>query len=96
MSATEREITAEEVMSWCQQFKIVNFIETSAKTSQNVTAAFTMAVRHWQKSEQLADRIAENDTIDLIKTVQLNDRNKSSCCVNVGSLPSRKSQNEAL
>lgn len=69
-------------MAWCQEFRITSFIETSAKTSQNVAAAFIMAVRQWKKFERSTENSlrAQGDTIDLTKPVQLNRNGKSSCC----------------
>lgn len=58
---------------------MINFIETSAKTSQNVSAAFVMAVRQWKKIDHNAN-VRSSDTIDLTRPVQLNDNRKSSCC----------------
>lgn len=69
-------------MAWCQEFHITSFIETSAKTSQNVIAAFEMAVRQWQKLERSTENSlrAQGETIDLTKSVQLNQNVGSSCC----------------
>lgn len=78
--SNEREITPEEVLAWCQEFHVVSFIETSAKTSENVSAAFIMAVREWKKFERITDLTDGGDAIDLTRTVHLNGRGKSSCC----------------
>lgn len=69
-------------MDWCQEFHISSFIETSAKTSQNVNAAFLLAVRQWQNLERSTESAIrrQGDTIDLTKGVQLNSNGKSSCC----------------
>ncbi|XP_055299723.1 ras-related protein Rab-9B [Sitodiplosis mosellana] len=76
----EREITSEEVLAWCQEFQVVSFIETSAKTSENVSAAFILAVREWKKFERITDMTDGEDAIDLTRSVHLNGRGKSSCC----------------
>ncbi|XP_031617166.1 ras-related protein Rab-9B [Contarinia nasturtii] len=80
VSASEREIGPDEVLAWCQEFHVVSFIETSAKTSENVSAAFIMAVREWKKCERNTDLTDGGDAIDLTRTVQLDSRSKSSCC----------------
>lgn len=69
-------------MAWCQEFHITSFIETSAKTSQNVTAAFVMAVRQWQQMERRTDNSmrAHGDAIDLTRSVQLNQNSRAPCC----------------
>lgn len=76
--------------AWCQEYHITSFIETSARTSQNVTAAFISAVQQWQNQERYAERMNLNDTIDLTKSVQLNRREKNSCCGNTNPLPNRQ------
>lgn len=93
--ASEREITPEEVLTWCQEFHVVSFIETSAKTSENVSAAFLMAVREWKKHERNKDLIDGGDRIDLAQRVQLDGRGKSSCCSG-SSLQSRSTHHEVL
>lgn len=95
MPASEREITPEEVLTWCQEFHVVSFIETSAKTSENVSAAFLMAVREWKKYERNKDLIDGGDRIDLAQRVQLDGRGKSSCCSG-SSLQSRPTHHEVL
>lgn len=69
-------------MAWCQEFHITSFIETSAKTSENVIAAFEMAVRQWLKLERTTENSlrAQGETIDLTRSVQLNQNGRSSCC----------------
>lgn len=91
MSANEREITPEEVLAWCQEFHVVSFIETSAKTSENVSAAFILAVREWKKCERITDLTDGGDAIDLTRTVHLNARGKSSCCAGNGNSQLRQS-----
>lgn len=80
MPINEREITPEEVLAWCQEFHVVSFIETSAKTSENVSAAFILAVREWKKCERITDLTDGGDAIDLTRTVHLDGQSKSSCC----------------
>lgn len=94
--ANEREISAEEVMAWCQEFHVVSFIETSAKTSENVSAAFIMAVREWKKCERNCDLIDGNGRIDLTQTVQLDGRGKSTCCSGTRNVQSRQTHHEVL
>lgn len=96
MSADEREITAEEVLAWCQEFHVVSFIETSAKTSENVSAAFIMAVREWKKYERNTDLIDGSGRIDLTRTVQLDARGKSTCCSGSSSSQPRQTRHEVL
>lgn len=96
MPDSEREISPEEVLTWCQEFHVVSFIETSAKTSENVSAAFTMAVREWKKCERKTDMIDGNDRIDLTRSVQLNGNGKSSCCSSGGNGRTRQTQHEIL
>lgn len=96
MPASEREISPEEVLTWCQEFHVVSFIETSAKTSENVSAAFIMAVREWKKCERNTDMIDGADRIDLTRAVQLNGNGKSSCCSGSRNVQSRQTQHEVL
>lgn len=80
MDPLNRDVCPEEVNAWCQEYNISSFIETSAKTSQNVTAAFILAVRQWIKMERLANELnANGDTIDLTRGVRLNANSKSCC-----------------
>lgn len=74
---------------------MINFIETSAKTSQNVSAAFVMAVRQWKKFDHNANE-RSSDTIDLTRPVQLNDNQKSSCCGGSSHDKSNDQRNGAL
>lgn len=96
MPASEREITAEEVLAWCQEFHVVSFIETSAKTSENVSAAFIMAVREWKKCERNTDLIDGNGRIDLTRTVQLDAKRKTTCCSGTSTTPTRQTHHEVL
>lgn len=80
MPPHEREITLEQVQTWCREFGVVSFIETSAKTSENVITAFVLAVREWKRSERNTDLTDGGDTIDLTQAVHLNAQSKSSCC----------------
>lgn len=81
MDALNRDVSTEEVSAWCQEYNILSSIETSAKTSQNVTAAFILAVRQWLKMERITERElnANGDTIDLTRGVRLS-RNGRACC----------------
>lgn len=65
---------------------ITSFIETSAKSAQNVVAAFELAVRQWQVLERGTERTmrAQGDTIDLTKGVNLGS-DQSSCCARSSS-----------
>lgn len=96
MPADEREISAEEVLAWCQEFHVVSFIETSAKTSENVSAAFILAVREWKKYERNTDLIDGNGRIDLTRTVQLDTNGKSTCCSGARNTQSRQTRHEVL
>lgn len=81
-----RQVSAEEVSSWAQEYHISSFIETSAKTSLNVNEAFVLAVRQWQKLEKATEREmrAHGDTIDLTRGVRLPNQSRS-CCSSGGS-----------
>lgn len=69
---------------WCEEFNVSTCIETSAKTSKNVTEAFVLAVRQWQQLERTTERELRihGDTIDLTRGVHLHENNRSSatCC----------------
>lgn len=96
VDAIERDVSPEEVMQWCQEQNITSFIETSAKTSTNVSAAFTLAVAQWQKFERKAEsNMRAQGTIDLSKSVNLN-ASKSSCCSSGSSPRQRNIQHETL
>lgn len=73
MEEQSRQVTPEEVKEWCDEFQIASLIETSSKTATNVTEAFTLAVRHWQKLEKATEReMRQNgDTIDLTRAIRL-------------------------
>lgn len=96
MSTSDREISPEEVRDWCQEFHIDNYIETSAKTSQNVSAAFIMAVKQWKKFEHNTDATKGGETIDLTRTINLNGNEKSSCCGGSRNVSYRPTQHEVL
>ncbi|XP_055641733.1 ras-related protein Rab-9B [Toxorhynchites rutilus septentrionalis] len=84
MSPSQRQVTAEEVSEWCQQHHIAAFIETSAKTSENVYEAFALAVKQWQKLEKSTERELRaqgQDTIDLTKSVHLGPNTSRFCCI---------------
>lgn len=80
-------MTLEEVSVWCQDFNVSSFLETSAKTSKNVSEAFTLAVRQWQLLERSTDRElrAQGDTIDLTRGVQLPHTEKPCCNSSFGN-----------
>ncbi|XP_026467898.1 ras-related protein Rab-9A-like [Ctenocephalides felis] len=75
-----RQISLEYVADWCNDNHITCFIETSAKTSQNVLEAFTLAVRQWLSYDRKAESISGTDPL----TVDLKSQRKvaadSSCC----------------
>lgn len=96
VSASDREIAPEEVSAWCQEFHVVSFIETSAKTSQNVSTAFIMAVKQWKKFEHNSDLARGGETIDLTRTVNLDGSERTSCCSGNRSASSRPTQHEIL
>ncbi|XP_052866166.1 ras-related protein Rab-9B [Anopheles cruzii] len=79
-----RQVTAEEVTHWCQEHHVAAFIETSAKTSDNVATAFALAVQQWKKLERCTERELRaqgHDTIDLMKSVNLSANRNRFCCV---------------
>lgn len=81
VDALNRDVSPEEVGAWCQEYNILSFIETSAKTSQNVTAAFILAVRQWLKMERITERElnVNGDTIDLTRGVRLTGNGRACC-----------------
>lgn len=85
-------------MAWCQEFHITSFIETSAKTSENVIAAFEMAVRQWLKLERSTENSlrAQGDAIDLTRSVQLNQNGGSQCCSGSSTTKRQAMQQEVL
>ncbi|XP_055379299.1 ras-related protein Rab-9B [Condylostylus longicornis] len=86
-----RQITLEEVSSWCQEYHISSFIETSSKNAINVTEAFMLAVKQWQRLEKSTERElrAQGDTIDLTTGVRLQHSNSKFCCGGGGGIGSR-------
>lgn len=96
MSSCDRQVTPEEVLAWCHEFHVISFIETSAKTSQNVSAAFIMAVKQWKKFEHNTDLMKGGETIDLSRAVHLDGEGKSACCNGNRNAPSRTTQHEVL
>lgn len=77
---------------WCQENHIPSFIETSAKSANNVTEAFTLAVRQWKKMERSAeiDMRAQGDTISLGRRISLHENNRS-CCSSLPNLQNDRS-----
>lgn len=75
-----REVSQLEMETWCNENNIASGIETSAKNASNVQDAFRIAVQHWLKSENRADRndCNYNDTVDLSRK---HNENRNSCCV---------------
>lgn len=96
MASSERQISQEEVKNWCEEFHVASFIETSAKTSQNVSAAFILAVRQWKKIERNTELAKGSDTIDLTRSVQLNGSEKTSCCSGSSREGTTSTQHEVL
>uniref|UniRef100_A0A6M2DJ54 small monomeric GTPase n=1 Tax=Xenopsylla cheopis TaxID=163159 RepID=A0A6M2DJ54_XENCH len=77
----DRQISADSVADWCNENHITCFIETSAKTSQNVLEAFTLAVKQWLLYDRKAELVARADPL----TVDLKSQSKIStdsggCC----------------
>lgn len=79
VSSETREVSQLEMETWCNENSIASCIETSAKNASNVHDAFRIAVQHWLKTENRADRndCTYNDTVDLSKK---QNENRSSCC----------------
>lgn len=72
-----RQVTSEDVRSWCTSAGNVPYFETSAKDSTNVDMAFLAAVRRLREVEdQMEVRPAHGNTVDLSRTA----KSKFSCC----------------
>ncbi|XP_022123777.1 ras-related protein Rab-9B [Pieris rapae] len=56
VSSKDREVSHDQLKQWCEQNKIGTYIETSAKTDNNVVEAFSMAVQRWANLEEKAER----------------------------------------
>uniref|UniRef100_A0A182YDK0 small monomeric GTPase n=1 Tax=Anopheles stephensi TaxID=30069 RepID=A0A182YDK0_ANOST len=83
----QREVTPDEVAQWCQEHRVTAYIETSAKTSENVATAFALAVQKWRKLERSTERELRaqgHDTIDLMTSVNLNANRNRFCCAGIG------------
>ncbi|XP_044729437.1 ras-related protein Rab-9A [Chrysoperla carnea] len=80
----QKEVTLNELESWCNENGISCNIETSARTAINVQEAFQLAVRQWIKTESRIepDTRSFGDTVELtrIGNEQASDY-RSSCCV---------------
>lgn len=76
------QVNQAEVSSWCQEYHINVFLETSSKNCINVDAAFFKAVKHWQRLEKSTEKElrAQGDTIDLTTGVQLPNQSNRYCC----------------
>ncbi|CAH1999440.1 unnamed protein product [Acanthoscelides obtectus] len=83
VTSEEREVTQLEMEMWCNENSITSCIETSAKNASNVHEAFKMAVQHWLRLENRADRNEPHidDTVDLTKK---STANRTSCCIATG------------
>lgn len=82
--AAQRQVMAEEVSEWCQEHHVAAFIETSAKTSDNVYEAFALAVKQWQRLEKSTERDLRaqgQDIIDLTQGVNLSANTSRFCCI---------------
>lgn len=80
----QRQVTAEEVSEWCQEQHVSAFIETSAKSSDNVYEAFALAVKQWQRLEKSTERELRTqgqDIIDLTQGVHLGSNPSRFCCI---------------
>lgn len=55
-----------------------------------------MSVREWKKFERKQDLTDGGDAIDLTRTVNLDARNRSSCCLGNKNSQSRQTQHEVL
>lgn len=80
----QRQVMAEEVSEWCQEHHVAAFIETSAKTSDNVYEAFALAVKQWQRLEKSTERELRaqgQDIIDLTQGVNLSANTSRFCCI---------------
>ncbi|XP_063374254.1 ras-related protein Rab-9B [Cydia amplana] len=56
VTSREREVTYDQLKQLCADNKIASYIETSAKSDNNVVEAFTMAVQRWVELEQVAEK----------------------------------------
>uniref|UniRef100_T1H0W3 Uncharacterized protein n=1 Tax=Megaselia scalaris TaxID=36166 RepID=T1H0W3_MEGSC len=80
INPSQREVTPEQINSWCENNKMFTYLETSSKTATNVTEAFSLAVKQWRKLEKQTERELrdQGDTIDLTKGVTL-PQNRICC-----------------
>ncbi|XP_022900423.1 ras-related protein Rab-9A [Onthophagus taurus] len=76
----QREVALIELEAWCNENNISSFIETSAKSSNNVQEAFKMAVQFWLRAESRADRNENHSCDDTIDLRKKNGDNRTSCC----------------
>ena len=76
----ERQVNIEEVSQYCEENQIATFIETSAKTSDNVQEAFALAVKQYLKMEKCTEQTHGHGTIDLTQKINLNGNNGKNCC----------------
>ncbi|CAH2100301.1 unnamed protein product [Euphydryas editha] len=56
VSSKDREVSYDQLKHWCEENKIATYLETSAKTNNNVLEAFTLAVQRWVELEQKAEK----------------------------------------
>ncbi|XP_032515287.2 ras-related protein Rab-9B [Danaus plexippus] len=56
VSSKDREVPYEQLKQWCEENKISTYLETSAKTDNNVLEAFSLSVQRWADLEQKAEK----------------------------------------
>ncbi|XP_041973733.1 ras-related protein Rab-9A [Aricia agestis] len=78
----DREVSHDQLKQWCEENKISTYLETSAKTDNNVVEAFSLAVQRWADLEQKAERelrmFHNPDTVTLHGSPAVSLR--SACC----------------
>ncbi|RLU22034.1 hypothetical protein DMN91_006413 [Ooceraea biroi] len=82
---SDRQVSTEEAQAWCSENGSPPLVETSAKDTTNVEAAFGTAVDAWARQEARLERPLVEDTVDLSKQQSLH---RSSCCMPVSGAES--------
>ncbi|CAG9575519.1 unnamed protein product [Danaus chrysippus] len=57
VSSKDREVSYEQLKQWCEENKIATYLETSAKTDNNVLEAFSLSVQRYLLLKQTLDQI---------------------------------------
>nr|XP_032515296.1 ras-related protein Rab-9B isoform X2 [Danaus plexippus plexippus] len=60
VSSKDREVPYEQLKQWCEENKISTYLETSAKTDNNVLEAFSLSVQRYLLLKQIAYQICSD------------------------------------